>query len=368
MKSCGRLAGLVWAGLLAACSSGNPGQTLPEPIGQPGELVVVCDPALWNGASGRAIRSIYGGAQPGMPQPEPAFRIYQFRSDQISSLSRRYRNLLFLSTTERKREASGLEEDLWGSEQRPQDRDQKQDFIFAEKKEHWAHEQYIMYLVGRNDTELAKALLDRKEPLLQQLNESERSRGMARLKKIPAQKEATEGLRRFMGIDLHIPNTYSIKRLDSGFVWLSRDLADKSYNLLVWTTPVALSDGLAGIRPPEMDVRPILERKDTLTRMFVAGPLEGTYYRTEYLEEPTAIRFVRDNTIQATEIRGLWKIENDFMGGPFVHLSQYDPGGRRIVNLEGFVYYPEESKRELLRELECLIYSAKSISAKGYGR
>jgi hypothetical protein len=356
----------MWATLLLACDTDNPTATRPKTIGQSGELIVVCDPILWNGATGKAIRSIYGSSQPGMPQAEPWFRIYQFRPDQINSLSRRYRNMLFVVTADRDKTASDLEKDLWGDSKRPQDRGQGREFILAEKKNHWADEQYIIYAVGRNDADLAQALRQRKEPLLQQLNASERSRGIARMKRIPALKEAVDGLRDSMGLEMHIPNTYAIKTLNRNFVWLARDLGDKSYNLLIWSRQWQ-QKVQQPLVTPTATIDSILSWKDRIARINVAGPLEGSYYTTEYLEPPVSSPFMINNTQVGTEIRGLWKIENDFMGGPFYHLTQSDSIGRRWIHLEGFVYYPEESKRELLRELECIIHSCKARSSAPSG-
>ncbi len=371
MKWKSQLLGVMWATLLLACDADHPTATRPEPIGQSGELIVVCEPALWNGATGKAIRSIYGASQPGMPQAEPWFRIYQFRPDQISALSRRYRNLLFVATADRNQTASDLEQDLWGEAKRPQDRGQAVDFILAEKKNHWANEQHILYAVGRNDAELAQALLQRKKPLLQQLNASERSRGMARLKRIPALKEAVDGLRDSLGLDMHIPNTYAIKTLNRDFVWLARDLGDKSYNLLIWSRPWPEKDQRPSATPaatPAATADSILSWKDRITQIHVAGPLEGSYYTTEYLEPPVSAPITINTAQVGTEIRGLWKIENDFMGGPFYHLTRSDSIGRRWIHMEGFIYFPKESKRELLRELECLIHSGESRPSAILGR
>lgn len=59
----------------------------------------------------------------------------------------------------------------------------------------------------------------------------------------------------------------------------------------------------------------------------------------------------------ASELRGLWKIENDFMGGPFVSLTVYDEARARLVTVEGYVYAPYFDKREYIREVEAVVRS-----------
>ncbi|HNZ72795.1 MAG TPA: DUF4837 family protein, partial [Prolixibacteraceae bacterium] len=61
----------------------------------------------------------------------------------------------------------------------------------------------------------------------------------------------------------------------------------------------------------------------------------------------------------AVEVRGLWQVENDFMGGPFVSLSILDVLKRRVVTVEGFVYAPANKKRNLLQQVEAMAYSLK---------
>ena len=42
----------------------------------------------------------------------------------------------------------------------------------------------------------------------------------------------------------------------------------------------------------------------------------------------------------ALEVRGLWKMENDFMGGPFYSLTIVDEARGRLLTVEGYAYAP----------------------------
>ena len=55
------------------------------------------------------------------------------------------------------------------------------------------------------------------------------------------------------------------------------------------------------------------------------------------------------------EVRGLWRMENDMMGGPFVSYTQVDTLTNRVIVTEGFVYAPEKKKRQYIRELEAAL-------------
>ena len=58
---------------------------------------------------------------------------------------------------------------------------------------------------------------------------------------------------------------------------------------------------------------------------------------------------------QVLEARGLWRMTNDMMGGPFVSYSQVDSLHNRVIVAEGFVYAPDKKKRLLIRRLEAAI-------------
>ena len=61
------------------------------------------------------------------------------------------------------------------------------------------------------------------------------------------------------------------------------------------------------------------------------------------------------NGVYLNELRGLWQMKGDFMGGAFVNYSMVDEKRNRVISLDGYVYCPKFDKREYLREQEALI-------------
>jgi hypothetical protein len=74
---------------------------------------------------------------------------------------------------------------------------------------------------------------------------------------------------------------------------------------------------------------------------------------------PLLFNTFKMNGNYAAELRGQWKLENDFMGGPFVNLSILDVLQNRVVTLDGFVYAPSKDKRNFLRQVEAMLHSIK---------
>ena len=59
------------------------------------------------------------------------------------------------------------------------------------------------------------------------------------------------------------------------------------------------------------------------------------------------------------ETRGKWISEGttSLMGGPFLNICFFDEANKRIINIDGFVYAPFYPKRELMRQLEHILYN-----------
>ena len=71
------------------------------------------------------------------------------------------------------------------------------------------------------------------------------------------------------------------------------------------------------------------------------------------------LRHVRIEGRYWAEMRGFWDVENNFMGGPFISYSSVDIANRRVVTIDCYVFSPKNPKRNLMRQLENLVYTVK---------
>jgi hypothetical protein len=63
--------------------------------------------------------------------------------------------------------------------------------------------------------------------------------------------------------------------------------------------------------------------------------------------------------LNGAELRGLWESVNDKMGGPLYEFSFVDNTGENVISVGGFVYAPEEDKRNYLRDVEAIVKTVK---------
>ncbi|MCH8904413.1 MAG: DUF4837 family protein [Bacteroidetes bacterium] len=103
----------------------------------------------------------------------------------------------------------------------------------------------------------------------------------------------------------------------------------------------------------------VMNTRKKVLKQHIHGEFENTYMITDTTELPEG-RLVQDfnkNTVR--EVRGLWEMKNEFMGGPFISYSVHDKLNNRVITLEGFVFAPGERKKVYIRQLEVILKSLK---------
>jgi hypothetical protein len=79
---------------------------------------------------------------------------------------------------------------------------------------------------------------------------------------------------------------------------------------------------------------------------------------------PVIFREMAKNSTYMVEMRGLWKLENAFMGGPFISHTMLDEKNNRVITVEGFVYAPSLDKRNYVRELEAILQTLEVVDQR----
>ena len=88
----------------------------------------------------------------------------------------------------------------------------------------------------------------------------------------------------------------------------------------------------------------ILQKTDSIFAQYLIGRKEGSYVKIEPAYPP----YYFESTY-----RGLWKLENGFMGGAFL-IKTYFVEDKIGVNV-GLVFAPQSRKRKYIKELEAIL-------------
>ena len=100
-----------------------------------------------------------------------------------------------------------------------------------------------------------------------------------------------------------------------------------------------------------------LHMRDSVMKKNIPGGKEGQYMTTEHEFVSMKETEFRERYMQ--EVRGLWAMENDMMGGPFVSHSVVDEVNNRVIVVEAFIFAPNRKKGDLMRKLESSLFSLR---------
>ncbi len=339
-----RLLGLLALGLCLSFGGCVNQGSQPDSLGGVGEILVVGDPALWNGDLGVLLRKTLSSEQIGLPQAEPWFKLIPVQDLGANKFQKRHRLIFHWVAADN---FSELPHEIQKEAKLALSRQNVYTRCVLNSQ---AYPQREVWLVAKNVEFLKSYLLSNKSSLLQYFLDLDQQLILGRLDRLNQADSLVSMIQDSVGIPLKtLPGDYRLKVLRQSFAWISKEIPGGSMNIVLWKNKMG-SQSLQGAEAVQRD-------RDTVLARCIPGPTEGSYYLTEYLMPPLSI--FKANT--GWHVRGLWKIEGDFMGGPFVHRSWLREGV--AYHAEAFVYAPNEPKRAWLRELEALLTSMVSVES-----
>lgn len=315
--------------VLSSCRSGE--ADFNNAGGKPYEIVVSMDQELWNGEAGDTLRSILQEPVPMFNQPEPSFDISRVNPGALKDLVLRHRNILIIKISPDSDEAQS-----------------------AAQYNVYARPQVIVTITAPDSNSLVRYLAENRSEIQQLFEITERNRAVENNRKY-GEKGIDKEIYSTFGIRMNIPRGFSVKgRSGDDFLWIGNDVKVATQGLVIYSYPYT---GKQDFDLPEL----IRRRDEFLSR--IPGPSDGSYVATEDYIEPEVLYPVI-NGRQWAQLRGFWYVENDFMGGPFVNYSTLDPATGRIIAIDCFVHSPKDPKRNLMRQLQHIVYSVEIPAAQ----
>jgi hypothetical protein len=159
-------------------------------------------------------------------------------------------------------------------------------------------------------------------------------------------------------VDLRVPGDYRIAFKDEDHFWLRKESRKADMNILIQKIPY--TEGVT------VDRESIIKIRNKFGKEYITSTAENTYMSTDMksLENPIYYEETVINGNYALEARGIWKMENGFMGGAFISYLVYHKPSQSLIFMDGFVFAPEEAKRKYIQRLEVILESLDFIGTK----
>ena len=293
-------------------------------------LMITQNDEQWNGQMGQAVRDFFEQEQYGLPQPEKNFKVAHLNIDALNDMFKKHRNLIIAKI----------------------DKDIKNPLVETQKN--WESEpQFVIRITASSPESWVRTFDSQKDGLKLLFDENERQRFQEFFRPTRDVK-IIQQLKKQFGVSMNVPEGYFIGIDENDFMWIRKETADMSMAFMIYELPYK---DTADLNPDN-----IIRVRDSIVKKYIPGPIDGSYMTTDKeFVKPVFKTLPEFPAGYAVEARGLWNVVGDFMAGPFVSYSIVNPESDKIVTAEGWVYYPNKNKRDLLRQQESILYSLRFV-------
>lgn len=335
---------------LFACNGAiqNDPSLKPDSVGALDEVLVLMDKVHWEGEMGDTLRKYYTQDYEVIPQVEPIFNVYHREVNEFKDILVKYRNILVVGDLKGTASTSRYIIEKLGEENKQQMLTGEKPFYF-ERKNVFAKPQTFRFITGSDKSSVIETIRKSFQMVKQDLDVNEIGIQKSRIFAYGSNRLITTKVKEKFGFDFKVPVDYVIALDTSKFMWFRQDTRDITNTILIYEVPYD-PQTMSGENLKTLPIR----MRNEIGKRFVQGPSVTSYLDTElrvpYLQQD------RDfGNRYALETRGLWRMENDYMGGPFLNYTIYDEANNRMIMIDGFVYAPSKKKRKLMRNMEAIL-------------
>jgi hypothetical protein len=327
-------------------------ENLPRASGKPGDIIVVIDSAQWEGKVGKALKEAFHQPVPHIPREEQMFSLNQIDPRSFQSILKKQKNIIFVtvlgsnSRGNRRLKTYFTKESLKMIDENPS-------LFMYPKTDEFAKGQELVHLFGETEEILINNISTNRLKLQKHFLEIEEKRTYTSLYSAKMEKGISNHIEDKLGCELKVPLGFEIAREDDRFIWLRNFSPDVDKSIFIswvdYTSEKMFSlDSLLKLRT-EISKPYILYKPEDLE----------SYLLTETDNFDVFKEDINFKGQFAVSVKGLWKINKYYMGGPFISYAMVDESTNRLYYIEAFLYSPGRAQRDFMRELGTIIKTFK---------
>ena len=326
---------------LSACS-GEKEKLKPSASYLQGQILVIMDPIHWSKGLGDTLQKQLAAPMEVLPQPEPFFDLVHTSPSSFNSTLQRASSLLFVILSESKKDEDKRLQYLFRDYLPKEQSDTSRIHFFRNL---YAKGQQVALLLAK-DSSSAIDLIRRKGDLLRHYFEkAERSHILRKLRPTTDDILYKDLMSRY-SFGLQLPKSYSLAKESKQFVWLRYLGASVDKSIFVHHEPY--TDSLAFSSSSSYRAK--------IASKYLCDSEKPHLYITTQSEVPIREERISFKKNYALRSYGLWKLSDNSIGGVFVSYMFAASNGR-LYYLEAFLYRPGGKKRNMIREMEALLWT-----------
>ena len=306
--------------------------------GRSDELLVVCDSELWNESIGETFRALEDFEFPVCIKPEKAFKSVRYTTiDHFSGSNLLFHNIVVPIILSDQSPTSQYFKDKLTIED-------SVDFQIVVTKDVYALNQQVTYVFAKN----REVFLDLINPqkMFSYLSDQMADKLSEDLFD-GRNREAEKAVLVNLDAQLTVPRKYEVVVVDSQFCWLRQSASYHNSSVFIYKDKYT----------EQPDLLSLVKLRDRIGETRIFGNQDSTAYMMTSLEKlPVCVQKPRiDHFVM--EMRGLWHMKKEIMGGSFISYALIDKEDQIIYYIEGFVFAPNEDKAQHLKEFQAILNS-----------
>ncbi len=348
--------GLIFSSLylLTSCSEEAMSRlnVKPSAFGKANHITVIADKDVWEGAVGDTFRYYFASAFLILPQPEPVFDLKHFTPDDLAShpIRKELRTYVLLGNIEDANSATAkLMKENIGPE-RVRKAKEENGYGNLQKKDKWARGQLVLYMFGTDDKSMMANIKTAYPSIAKKIQDGDKKILEGAIYAGGESRLLGQNIQDKMGLQIRVPNEYFLAMEESNIIWLRRETAEMSSNILIHKLPYT--------DRAQLSYEGFKSLRDTISKQYISSTVPGSYMRINDQALPMFVNPIQHQGLYAVEARGIWELTQDYMGGSFVSYLIHHPTSGELYLLDGFVFAPGKKKREFMQYLEYILSNA----------
>lgn len=331
--------------IVSACDS----DYRPMSIGAIDEVIVVMDSTQWDSETALALEETFGKPVETLPSPESTYRLIfrDFRNNSELDQLRNFKNIIFATPIDAESNVGSFTRALISDDVETRVRSEES-FAFP-LEDRWVRDQWVLVLTSTSDELLAEKIRNSESSLVGHLLERELEDRTNEVFRRGEQTALSDSLWNKYGWKVRMQHDY-IQTYDadtSNVVVFARHLQDNSRRMWAWwEDDIPNADFIT----PDW----INAKRDSLMELYLRGERDSSYVTTQYRRPVNTSSLEREDRLIGFETLGTWTMTNDFMGGPFVNFTWYDPESERLFMVEYWQFAPSVDKRRFVRQFRAM--------------
>lgn len=316
----------LYMGLLFFCtlfSCRGKGFFMPTSSGRPFEMLVVGDDMYWNSSSQQVLSKVINSDLLGLPQSEGSFKVMHASWNDFDHTLKLVRSIIIVEINQKYRTAGmACQKDVYASPQRilkiqAPDRESFNNFVSR-------NAQRIMNIFTVFEMNCQIAVLRHTH-----------------------NEQVSAKVDSLFGCNILVPSELHFIKTGTNFIWASTNSINANQNFVMYSIPYQKKES--------MTLDKFMAVRDSFMRANIPGSIRNDYMTTD--TAGLVMKKILFANHYLYEVRGLWRMKNDFMGGPFVSHIELDASRQQIYVTEIFLYAPDRAKSVFIHRLEASLFT-----------